>query len=415
MAFQTQRNLTLMFGGYDGTTMFADTWECDGQTWYRRLPPVSPPGRSSMQLAHDSVRDRVVLFGSDLSDTWEWDGTTWLNRTSTTLPPPRMSSVMAFDRKRGRCVLFGGVGGASLLADTWEWDGTVWRSCGIVLAPSARAGSAMAYDARGGRMVLFGGASRSGFQSDTWTWNGSDWARLTTPLSPTARAGHAMVYDGTRGRIVLFGGQDLSGPLSDTWELEGATWMRRFTALTPSARLFHAMAFDSTRGQVVMFGGMSGGPALQDTWTYEPLAKGLVAPYGAGCPCNAGQPLLEPGEASRPWVGGSATIDMIHVGRDPLRNHAFAFLGASDAVWGSRTLPYDLATIGMPGCAVLCDPLLVAELSYRGEPCEITLAIPSNPGLVGSSFFLQGLVAALRSNHLEICLSNACKFTVGSK
>jgi hypothetical protein len=79
-------------------------------------------------MAYDSERGVTVLFGGYdvysgpvFGDTWEWDGTTWTQQSNTG-PSKRYDHAMAYDVARGVTVLFGGDSGHSL-GETWEWDG----------------------------------------------------------------------------------------------------------------------------------------------------------------------------------------------------------------------------------------------------------------------------------------------------
>jgi len=118
--------------------------------------PGTPSARSFASMAYDPADHVTLLFGGqgadgkDLADTWAWDGSSWRQLHPSTSPSPRMRAQMAWDSDRGRMVLFGGeaqgtgpvpqlgiacvaerpcppvrVGGP--LTDTWTWDGNTWR------------------------------------------------------------------------------------------------------------------------------------------------------------------------------------------------------------------------------------------------------------------------------------------------
>src|SRR5262245_48620229 len=88
--------------------------------WTRRSPAANPPQRSFHQMAYDSVRRNVLLFGGAgipdaqgalvccYDDTWTWDGESWLQAFSTPHPSARAAHAMAFDVARSQVVLFGG-------------------------------------------------------------------------------------------------------------------------------------------------------------------------------------------------------------------------------------------------------------------------------------------------------------------
>ena len=179
-----------------------------GQTdWFSSSPAPNPPAGSfgsTLAIAYDSSRLRVVLFGG--GGTWEWDGNSWAQLASTTSPSPRTGHAMVYDSAHGRTVLFGGVGSSGYLADTWEWDGTTWVQRFPATSPPPRYWHAMAYDSARGRTVLFGGCSGTQILGDTWEWDGTTWVQRFPATSPPFRDEHAMVYDSARGRTVLFGG-----------------------------------------------------------------------------------------------------------------------------------------------------------------------------------------------------------------
>jgi hypothetical protein len=95
------------------------------------LPALWPEGRSGHGLAYSEARGRIVLFSGDRitsADTWEWDGVTGLwqvyrDPSPTLTPDPpiwpsmRVGSEIAYDSSRGAVVLFGG----RFLRDIWEW------------------------------------------------------------------------------------------------------------------------------------------------------------------------------------------------------------------------------------------------------------------------------------------------------
>ncbi len=63
MAYDTSRNLTVLFGGQDGNnTVFNDDWEWDGTNWTRQWI-ASPRARYLHAMAYDTVNHHVVMFG----------------------------------------------------------------------------------------------------------------------------------------------------------------------------------------------------------------------------------------------------------------------------------------------------------------------------------------------------------------
>ncbi len=254
MAYDSNRNVTVLFGGVDGQR---DTWELGAAGW-SQVATEGPPARSGHAMAYDSQRHVVVLFGgtygtkSDLGDTWEWNGTVWTRRAASG-PLPRHFHGMAYDSQRGVTVLFGGTnsGGSSItyFGDTWEWNGTTWTQR-ATSGPTTNFGkAAMAYDSQRARTVLFTG------DGPTWEWDGLNWSQRAT-TGPSSRFSHTMAYDSARHVTVLFGGTTGSSTsaFADTWEWNGIAWVQRASTGAP-ASAYHAMAFDSLRGVTVVMGG----------------------------------------------------------------------------------------------------------------------------------------------------------------
>jgi hypothetical protein len=279
----------LFGGGNSAFVNLSDTWEFDGTNWFQSNPSTSPPAIVGSAMAFDSNRKLSVLFGGgtntgNSSDTWEWDGTAWVKRALATAPPARLWTTMAFDSTRGQIVLFGGSGsGGTEFGDTWTYDGIAWTLKSPSSAPSARYGSAMAFDPGLGRVVLFGGRAAGQRMADTWEWDGTSWTQLTPSSAPFPRFWHSMAYDAQVGHVVVFGGDHIEpfglGPINDTWAWDGTQWTQDWTSAAPSVRAGHTMALDPN-GRIVMFGGSDeGNPGTFPTDTWE-LGTGIVTPPG---------------------------------------------------------------------------------------------------------------------------------------
>ncbi len=310
MAYDAVRGRTVTFGGVSSGTLLTDTLEWDGREWFDVTPAgASPSRRTQYALAYDPVRKRVVLFGggdpvtrTTLADTWTWDGTTWVDVTPASSPPPRRGAELAFDTARGRLLMFGGCAiypdpsdllnscgssGTSLLADTWEWDGATW----VEVTPSGtnpaqRMECAMTYDPVRDRTVMSGGnqifITPIEESNDTWEWNGTAWTEMEVlGPNPQNRFRATLVYDGARRRPVMFGGAGSGGDDSADWD--GAHWTRA-TAISAASirpRSLQGIAYDGARGRTVVYGGnpreFVGDPSLGDTWQSALKATGPEA------------------------------------------------------------------------------------------------------------------------------------------
>ncbi len=231
-------------------------------------------------------------------------------------PEARSSVGMAFDAARGRIVLFGGQIGIRPLRDTWEWDGSLWTQAAD-MGPAARGGHAMTYDSNRKRIVLFGGngaapacseipgsgTDPSGRKSpipaplhgrvmpSPTTATGSAWCslaastraikRLPIPGPGTERSGHRnrtpdlqhvlitswlttvraiescslaeMTVDSPDRRRWRRAPHSLRRhPVNDTWEYDGARWVC-VDDTGPAARGSYGMDYDSIH--VLLYGG----------------------------------------------------------------------------------------------------------------------------------------------------------------
>ena len=161
-------------------------WVAGAEGWEPGTPV--PPGltpRFSHAMVYDSVRGRVLIingakFGSNTiyGETWEYDGTSWFAGAPN--PPamtPRWLHTAAFDSDRGKTVVFGGQSIGGTLGDTWEYDGVSWTPGPG--GPAARGYTSMSYDSDRKVVVLYGGADGGTYYSDTW-----EWGRRLEPRAP---------------------------------------------------------------------------------------------------------------------------------------------------------------------------------------------------------------------------------------
>jgi hypothetical protein len=223
-----------------------------------QLPNAGPPARHSAGMAYDSQREVTVLFGGFAGntrnapmygDTWEWDGVSW-RLVATTGPSPRMGHSMVFDEARGVVVLFGGGGLDGFNSDTWEWDGREWKLVAQT-GPSARSRAGMAYDKERNKVVLFGGIPRD--TNDTWEWDGVKWTEIRTTQGPSGRSRVGMAFDAGRKKIILFGGRLQNGePAGGTWEWDGKAWLK-IAESAEHARARHGMVYDESARKLTTF------------------------------------------------------------------------------------------------------------------------------------------------------------------
>lgn len=266
VAFDTNRNVLVLFGGHNNTTENAETWEWNGVEWIFR-PVTGPSSRSEHSMVFDTARNVTVLFGGlriteSLGDLWEWNGTSWLRR-HVIGPPARFGHAASYDEHRHVMVIVGGSD-----ASTWEWNGTFW-SRPVLNSPPSPGPMAMTYDAARGVSVLLRthqGGLVTAYSTETWEWNGSSWS-LVIPAPPEPRYSHSMTFDTARQEVLLTGGalSIFQGAIySDTWTLGDDGWTER--SIDGPARYFASMAYDEVRNNAVLFGGST---AATETWIWN--------------------------------------------------------------------------------------------------------------------------------------------------
>jgi hypothetical protein len=302
MAYDTRRQVSVLFpGSEDGNPMTMASgaftiWEWDGSNgWVDRSAavPAAFPELEWPAVTYDSDRGVTILFGGNspsslTNDTWEWDGSTMKHPMPASAPPARAASAMAYDPVHKVTVLVGG----DSLNDIWEWNGVTWTNRTPLTLPTAwpagRTGATLVWDSVASRLLLFGGIASEGGSlvglSDLWSWDGNAWTNLTPQPLPAAwpfkRFGHGAAFDECRGVMLVFGGSidDLSAPVpsgraSDLWEWDSRTGI--FRNLTPSMvadlpatvwpipAYVPAVTLDRTYDRFIIFGGVWGAVQLE--------------------------------------------------------------------------------------------------------------------------------------------------------
>jgi hypothetical protein len=281
MAYDANRGVSVLYGGYNSTTAqtFDDTWEWNGTAWRQASPPATPGARSGSAMVFDEAHGEIVLFGGEtntgapLGDTWSYDGATWQSRATT--PPSGMAArsfaSAVWDSGHGVVLLFAGSTGAGLLNDLWTWDGAAWKQPTITGAtPPARMNASALYDPQAAELVVFGGLNSTMGTSvlgDTWVLSAGSWSQVSG-TAPSARAGAAFAWHGVHAMGVLFSGDANSATSypTDTWTYAGGAWHSITPTGTPAGRWRGGLVFDAERGVMVLFGGGSPTSYLNDTW-----------------------------------------------------------------------------------------------------------------------------------------------------
>lgn len=135
MVYDASLQRVILFGGYDRDTdtIYGDTWTFDGSNWVDITPAdpaASPSARYRTETVYDSARLRTVMFGgfdgtSIRQQTFEFTGNVWSQVTTTTplVPPNATEAVHGYDPTRRRTVVFGGFGTTGFSSATYEFNG----------------------------------------------------------------------------------------------------------------------------------------------------------------------------------------------------------------------------------------------------------------------------------------------------
>jgi len=123
----------LLFGGFTGSVYKNDTWVYElgsGEgTWTQKTPLTSPSIRGYHSLSYDSNNNKVVMFGgydgtTYFNETWTYDITNdnWKNMVPPNVPSGRYRLTTAYDSINQKTILFGGNNGTNNLGDTWAYN-----------------------------------------------------------------------------------------------------------------------------------------------------------------------------------------------------------------------------------------------------------------------------------------------------
>lgn len=311
LAYDSNTNQFLYFGGWNGSVPSNETWAFDpvANQWTELSPARAPSPRADGALTYDPVDRLFYLFGGwgqtsggttyRLNGTWTFSLTrdTWSRIPTPIAPSPRSDAAVSFDAVADTLVLFGGFNGTSYLGDTWTFAPGIatWsRSALVGPSPSSRADGRMSYDPVQSESILFGGNNNSGPGStahhfnDTWAFRlpRGTWTRLVTPQAPGARDYAVQAFDSADGWTLLFGGYGNQTILNDLWALDAgnATWFPLHPGGAPPPRFAGVGGYDSRNQTLMVFAGLGGAPALpaahllNDTWVLGAGGPGSPSP-----------------------------------------------------------------------------------------------------------------------------------------
>lgn len=409
LVHDTVRDRIVLYGGYSGQYYQYDTWEFDGTDWSQRLTNQTPSGGRGA-MAYDRGRQRTVLVTGNSSGalTWEYDGAQWTTVNLPQTPPVDGDALMVYDASRGVLVLVldspTAPGGA-----TWEYDGFVWTQRLPLAALPPLAGAELVYDPLRARTLLHGGYNGQGNSGRTWEYDGAGWSLASNAWGNPVAYDFAFAFDAHRRRAVLFGGAGPNLALG-TYEYDG-TWQPR-TQSGPSPRFGATMVYDAIRQQCVLFGGTATtfGGYYNDTYCYRALAPARALTFGQGCAGTGAAPGLLPAPYHVPYLGMAFTSQLYGV---PYGQPSFLAFGLSRTNTAGVPLPLSLQTYGLNGCTLWISPDTTRFATGTGSNAAVTFQVPNTPGLVGVRFYEQGFALDPGGNAAGLIVTRALECTIG--
>ncbi len=143
------------------------------------------------------------------------------------------------------------------------------------------------------------------------------------------------------------------------------------------------------------------------------LFGGNVVILGKGCKSSAGTEL----KASVPpntWPSLGKPFTLNLVGAAP-STAAFLLLGRSDVKWGPLNLPFDLGSLGAPGCFLWTEALNILPRPVGSQgAASVVLGIPNLPVLVGARLSAGWLNLDAKANPLGAATSSYAKLILGT-
>ena len=410
LAHDTVRDRIVLFGGNDGWSSLTDTWEWDGAAWTQRSPAQAPPS-SRGAMAYNRASQCVMFVGSSPTQpTWQYDGVTWSPVATATLPPTTGEDGLVYDAARGVLVLYTMGGPSSTRGQTWEFNGIDWTRRFPGGSPPLVRNAGMVFDTHRQRTVLHGGSTSTNYSNATWEYDGTTWTQIPTTANSPACSDMAFAFDSHRRRAVLLGG--FSNVPNGMREYDAGGWQLR-AAFAPDGRQGASMVYDTVRQECLLFGGSDGfsGQLFNDTVRCRATTPATAVPFGQGCAAGGVVPGFLPAPYQVPYVGMLFRVNLYSL---PYGQPALIALGHSRTSWNGAPLPTSLAPIGMNGCTLYVSPDLLVAAPGSGASASLTIAVPNQPLLIGAPFFLQGVAIAVGANAANLVTAAALDCRIGS-
>ena len=270
IAYDATDGSVVLFGGYDGTVLYNDTWTFASGAWSEAHPPLAPSARFSPGMAEYSPDRGVILFGgtiwgTQLGDTWTFQGGVWTHLRPTTAPAPRFSMALSYDPVAQTDLLFAGWNASfGSFDDTWNFANGTWTEDYPSSNPPPQNYPSLVYDSLAGTFVLYGGHAGYAVWPETWGYNRTGWFTFpATSQTPAGRWGTGLSYDPATQSVWLYGGFSEYGGIpskvlvyyNDTWEFSVGRYSVTFqeSGLPPGTRwsvTFGGVTEDSTNASM---------------------------------------------------------------------------------------------------------------------------------------------------------------------
>lgn len=307
MAYDPTMGVVILFGGWNGTDVFNDTWEYKAGAWTELHPAHAPGPVWGASMVWDPTDGYLLLFGGwnftngNSNLTWKFENGDWALLHPVVSPTARDIAGMTWDAGDGTILLFGGTGPSRWLNDTWTYLGGNWTQILIHHTPEWRGGSSMAYDPTDGYVILTWGEAQQEYQ-DLWTYHAGAWTNRTAAAGGSAaiathRDGAVLVWDPAAGYALGSLGESLGLYPNDTCSVVGGLFTNLYSPVAPLGVQYAAATWDAADGYVLIFGGAAGTRLQNTTWAWStplPLVPlGSVSPP----PADVGQTVFYQGWA----------------------------------------------------------------------------------------------------------------------
>ncbi len=311
--YDSSSNRMVVFGGFNSTQTFGETWVLTAPNgvggtpaWSQMTATGTAPTLGFHSAVYDQQANSMYIFaGTSTTAKLETSNHTFVLSAANGFPagtqnwvvsgpPVRYSQSAFYDSSTNSLFAFAGQHSTTDVNfnDYWRNSGVIGDSnlnwTNVVTSgtkPTERFGHTGLYDSGSNRMMVFDGAlgSAGPCANDYWilqhanTSGGTPtWSSIATSgTPPAARTRHASVYDGTTNSLIIFGGFDCkSSYFNDVWVLSNATdvagtpmWTQLTpTGTAPSPRQSSSAVYDPTTNSMIVFGGDGGSTPDGDIW-----------------------------------------------------------------------------------------------------------------------------------------------------